>query len=519
MPPVSDYLRRRSSGVLLHLTSLPGGRGCGDLGPEARRFVDFLGRARQSWWQVLPVGPIGAGNSPYSSTSSFAGNPWLISLEDLVGDGLLEAADLAPEERFPEGRVDYDAMRRFKGPRLRKAFAAFMKTGSGELWSGFREFMKTHQKWVEDYASFCALVRHYGHRDWTRWDPDVRLRRFRLWPRELLQGLGEESAYHQFTQYLFERQWSRLRAYAKDRGVRLIGDVPIFVPLESVDVWAHQEDFQLDGDGRPNVVAGVPPDYFSETGQFWGNPHYRWEAMRERGYSWWIERLRMAAERFEAVRLDHFIGFQRYWEIPANAATAKQGRWAPGPGEEFFSAVRRALPQLELIAEDLGCVTPEVLALRDRFDFPGMRVLQFAFGCDAQAESFLPRNYPRRTVAYTGTHDNDTTVGWYNDKGEAAGSRAMGQIEKERHNARIYLNCDGSRIHWDMIACILKSPADTAMFPAQDLLGLGSEARMNRPGIVDHNWEWRLSAPLADALADRFARMTEEAGRAGGNRG
>jgi 4-alpha-glucanotransferase len=287
-----------------------------------------------------------------------------------------------------------------------------MKDGSGELWRGFKEFMTSHQDWVEDWALFCALKKHYEGKPWTRWEPLVRSRNFRLWPRELLKELGEETTFHQFVQFLFARQWSRLRSHAAGRGVRLIGDVPIFVAHESADLWAHQDLFQLDAEGRPLVVSGVPPDYFSETGQLWGNPHYRWDVLKARGYDWWIERLATAAERFDAVRLDHFIGFENYWEVPASAETAKEGKWVPGPGADFFEAVRRELPQLELIAEDLGSVTPRVMALRDKFDFPGMRVLQFAFGTDQQAESFLPHNYPRRTVAYTGTHDNDTTRGW-----------------------------------------------------------------------------------------------------------
>jgi 4-alpha-glucanotransferase len=502
---ISDRLRTRSSGVLLHLTSLPGGHGCGDMGPEARRFADWLRDAGQSWWQMLPIGPAGAANSPYSSPSSFAGNPFLISLDDLAEDGLLQPSDL---EGAPAAcaRVDFDAMKAFKEPRLRKAFASFMKDGPAELWAGFKTFMTTHQDWVEDWSAFCALKRHYHDRPWTRWDPVVRSRQFRQWPRELLKELGEESTYHQFVQYLFARQWKRLRDHAADRGVRLIGDVPIFVAHESSDVWAHQDLFQLDAEGRPTVVAGVPPDYFSEDGQLWGNPHYRWDRMKSHGYDWWIARLRTAAERFDAVRLDHFIGFENYWEIPGDAKTAKTGKWVKGPGADFFAAARRALPQLELIAEDLGSVTPAVTALRDRFDFPGMRVLQFAFGSDQQAESFLPHNYPRRTVAYTGTHDNDTTRGWYEQS----------STEKERHNARVYLSSDGSAFAWDMILAVLKSTADTAVFPAQDLLGLGADSRMNKPGTVERNWEWRLEAPLDERLARELRRRTEEAGRTGG---
>ncbi len=513
----SDRLRRRAGGVLLHLTSLPGGHGIGDMGNEARRFADFLARAGQSWWQMLPIGPTGAADSPYSSPSSFAGNPLLISLDDLVRDGLLDAEDVrgGPPGR---GKADYAAAREFKEPRLRKAFATFMRSGAAELWTGFREFCKNHQEWVDDYAMYEALKKHYEGKPWTQWEPDVRFRRFRAWSRELLQALGEESAYQQFVQYLFARQWKSLRAYAAGRGVHLIGDVPIFVALESADVWAHPDLFVLDAECRPTVVAGVPPDYFAADGQLWGNPHYRWDELKKRGYDWWVARLKAASERFDAVRLDHFIGFCRYWEIPASAKTAREGRWVPGPGGDFFHTVRRELPQLELIAEDLGAVTAEVEKLRDQFDLPGMRVLQFAFGSDTQAESFLPRNYPRRTVAYTGTHDNDTTVGWYSDPGDTPGGRKKDQVELEKHHARVYLSSDGSRIHWDMIDCLERSTADTVIVPAQDLLGLGNEARMNKPGTVEHNWRWRLAVPLDEALADRLARLMRESGREGGTR-
>ena len=505
---VCDRLRRRAAGLLLHLTSLPGGHGVGDLGPQARRFADFLARARQGWWQTLPIGPVGEADSPYSSQSAFAGYPLLISLEDLIEDSLLEPADLAAATPFPEGRADYAAARAFKEPRLRKAFAKFASAGSAKLWSEFRQFAAAHHEWLDDYAMYCALKARHDGGPWTGWQSAVRQRRFREWPRELLQKLGEESAYHQFTQFLFARQWARLRAYASARGVGLIGDVPIFVAHESIDVWAHPEFFQLDSQGRPSVVTGVPPDYFSATGQLWNNPHYRWDVLRARGYDWWLARLRTAAERFDAVRLDHFIGFTRCWEIPAAAKTAQQGRWVAGPGADFFEAVRRALPQLELIAEDLGLATPEVLALRDRFDLPGMRVMQFAFGSDRQAASFLPRNYPRRSVAYTGTHDNDTTAGWYS-----------GTTDKERHEARVYLSSDGSRIHWDMIECLARSTADVVMFPAQDLLGLGAEARMNKPGTTQGNWQWRLSEALGDELADTLARLMTESRRTGGSGG
>lgn len=496
-------LRKRSAGALLHLTSLPGGAGLGDLGPEAAVFARFLKDAGLRWWQMLPVCPVGAGNSPYSSPSSFAGEPLLVALEPLVELGLLEPGDLsgAPESG---PRADYDAARLFKEPRLRKASAKAARDVDNPAWRGFRKFHAAHSAWLEDHARFFALKERFGQASWTQWPEAARARRFKDWDRELLKAVGEASFHHLFVQYLFHVQWKALRELCAKLGVHLMGDVPIFVAHESADVWANQELFQLGPDGRPTVVAGVPPDYFSATGQRWGNPHYRWDRLAATGYAWWIERLRSAAERFDAVRLDHFIGFQNYWEIPSDCPTAVEGRWVPGPGAGLFEALAKALPQLELVAEDLGTITPEVAALRDKFGLPGMRVLQFAFGSDSQAESFLPHNYPRRTVAYTGTHDNDTTAGWY----------AESSTEKERHNARVYLSSDGRAIHWDMIQALLKSTADTAVFPVQDLLGLPASARMNKPGTAEGNWAWRLlPGELKPELAAKVRRAAISGGR------
>lgn len=490
--------------MLLHLSSLPGPHGIGDLGPCAYDFVDFLSRAGQGWWQMLPVGPIGAGNSPYSSPSAFAGEPLFISLELLVEDRLLLGEDLKGSPVLQDGAVDYEGARRFKEPLLRKAFSTFMERGSAELWSGFKEFASRHGGWLEDWSRFSAL-KAARPGSWLDWPPELRRREFRRWGTESLREFGEAAAARQFQQFLFDRQWQALRRHALSRGVGLIGDVPIYVAHESADVWSHQDLFLLAEDGRPAAVAGVPPDYFSETGQLWGNPLYRWDALKAKGYDWWLARLRQASERFDAVRLDHFIGFQRYWEIPAGAKTAKEGRWMPGPGDELFKRAASELEGLELIAEDLGAVTPEVLALRDRFDLPGLRVLQFAFGSDGQAESFLPHNYPRRCVAYAGTHDNDTSAGWF-----GGSSRP-----DERERALRYMKSDGREFPLDMIRTILASTADTAIVTAQDLLGLGSEARMNLPGSSSGQWRWRLRpGQLEDAAAARLRAMTESAGRA-----
>lgn len=480
-------LSQRAAGVLLHPTSLPGPFENGDLGPSAQRFAEWLAEAGLAWWQTLPVGPSGPGSSPYSSPSSFAGGPHLVSPELLVEDGLLDAADFA-------GAPAKDAL-------LRKAFARFAKEGRGALWDEFRSFHKKHADWLEDWAMYAALSQARKNAPWYEWEPAVRDRRFKEWDRPVLASVGENVTYHQFVQFLFERQWDALRAHCRRLGVDLIGDVPIYAALGSADCWARRDLFRLDAEGRPEAVAGVPPDYFCEDGQLWGNPLYRWERHKEEGWAWWLSRLKQARKRFSAVRLDHFIGFCRYWEVPACAKTAREGRWAPGPGAEFFEAVRRELPDLELIAEDLGAVDEAIFALRDRFALPGMRVLQFAFGTDAQAARFLPENYPPRTVAYTGTHDNDTARGWWETSA----------TPEERGRARRYLGGEGA---WSMIRALFKSPANTVIVPLQDFLGLGSSARMNVPGVEKGNWTWRLApGQLSGGLAGEVKKLVVESRR------
>ena len=490
LPKLSD----RTSGLLLHPTSLAGGPETGDLGPPAREFVDFMAAAAQSWWQMLPVGPTGYGNSPYSTESAFAGNPMLISLDRLVEDGLLPAAHRA----------------RPRGEQLRTAFAAFNDAGGDPDLETYRAEARG---WLEDFALYRALKGAHGEQQWTRWPAGLRDRD----PRTLDEAratFAEEIAYVRFLEWRFSRDFRALRGYAHERGVALIGDIPIFMAHDSADVWQHRELFTLDeSTGEPSLVAGVPPDYFSETGQRWGNPLYRWDRMRQEGFAWWIERFRAMFAEFDAIRLDHFIGFHRYWEIPGEEATAVNGHWREGPGAAFFDAVTAALGELPLIAEDLGAVTLEVKALRDRFGMPGIKVLQFAFGTDASASDFLPHNYPRRAVVYTGTHDNDTTAGWFHDPG--SGSRNPAQVEKERRTALRYLGADDAHdIHWRMIRMILMSVANVAITPVQDLLGLGSEARMNRPGSARGNWSFRLAPnALTGELAARLRELTEIYGR------
>jgi 4-alpha-glucanotransferase len=376
-------------------------------------------------------------------------------------------------------------------------------------------FVDENRAWVEDFALFRALKRSFGEVEWTRWSDELRDRQPDAIARARRE-LADEIEYELFCQLLFDRQWRDLRAAASSRGIGLIGDIPIFVAHDSADVWQHRELFRLGPDGLPTHIAGVPPDYFSATGQRWGNPLYRWRVLRKSGYGWWIDRLRQMLERFDAIRLDHFIGFQRYWEIPASAPTAVEGRWMKGPGAHFFEAVRGALGRLPLIAEDLGAVTPRVRRLRDRFHLPGIRLLQFAFGTDPSAPDFRPHNYPRRCVAYTGTHDNDTTVGWFYERGGGESTRSEAQTEKERRAALAYLGTEGKEIHWEMMRTVHRSVARLAIVPLQDVLGLGSEARMNRPGTSTGNWEWRFErGALRPEIADRLAAMTRTYERTG----
>jgi 4-alpha-glucanotransferase len=507
------FLSARASGVLLHPTCLPGPHGSGDLGAGARRFVDFLAASRQRWWQMLPVGPPGYGESPYSAESAFGGNPLLVSLEGLASWGLLDLASLVPAEPLPADKLDYVPTAAHRTRHLRAAFAAFQKRTDHRA---FDVFCDENRTWLDELALFRALKRAHGGVQWTRWEAGARQRQ----PEALAAArreLADEVVLEKFIQYAFDAQWSELRAYAAGHGIGLVGDVPIFVAHDSADVWQHPEQFFLDQDGEPTVISGCPPDYFSATGQRWGNPLYRWRRMKKGGYAWWIARLRMALGRFDAVRLDHFIGFQRYWEIPATEPTAVRGRWMKGPGTDFFDAVERALglDPLPLIAEDLGEVTPAVYALRDRYALPGIRILQFAFGDDRSAPSFLPYNYPPRAVVYTGTHDNDTLVGWFHDAGASGSTRTPGQVQRERAAALRYLGTTGQEIHWDMIRVALASVARLAVFPLQDILGLGSEARMNRPGQPEGNWTWRFREDaLEPELAERLALLTQTYGRA-----
>ena len=503
----------RSSGVLLHPTSLPGPVGAGDIGPAAHRFAETLKAFGQSWWQMLPVVPPGAGDSPYSAFSAFAGSPQLISLESLVEQGLLDKEDFAGPKNATQ-HADFVAAERFKRPRLVKAFKAFRAQAGPQARRQFEEFRERNAAWLEDYVLFEALRETYPPGVWTQWDRSLRVRDASTL-RAARERLEEDIRFQTFLQFAFDQQWRELRRRCAELGVGLIGDIPIFVAHDSADVWSRRELFWLNDEGGALKVAGVPPDYFSKTGQLWGNPLYRWDELKARGFDWWTERFRMTFERFDAIRLDHFIGFYNYWEIPAGSPTAETGRWVPGPGADVFLAARKKLGALPLIAEDLGVVKQGVKDLRDKLGFPGLKVLQMAFGTDPEADAYKPHNYPRNAVVYTGTHDHDTTVGWFNDKGGASSTRTRAEIAREHETILRYLGGGPTdEIHWRMIALALESIADTAIVPMQDLLGLGSEARMNLPGTAEGNWRWRMRAgAFTQRIGERLAQLTAASGR------
>lgn len=510
-PRADNPLERRTSGILLHLTSLPGPHGIGDLGPAAHRFVDFLADAGQSIWQMLPVGPPGGANSPYDSASSFAGSPLLLSLETLGEEGLLRAGEIPPAEPLPAERVDYGRAGRYKEERLRLAFGRFEeeRARSPELERDLERFLDAASYWLEDYVLYRALEELGGGDTWTAWDTDLRRRE----PAALARArtsLDRQIRYQRFLQFEFDRQWKRLRTHAEAKRLALVGDVPFYVAHRSADVWAHQPLFDLDQEGRCRVVAGVPPDYFSKDGQLWGNPLYRWPMLRADGYRWWVERIRLCLRRFDAVRLDHFIGFHRAWAVPAGARTAEKGRWMRGPGTALFRKLREELGSTPLIAEDLGLVTDEVRALRDRLGLPGMRVLLFGFSGEPAENDFLPHRYVPGTVVYTGTHDNETMMGWFGQQEPTEERPSREQIQRERDLALAYTGSDGWSFHRDVLRLLLRSVANTVIFPLQDVLGLGNEARMNRPGTAAGNWTWRVSdealtADLAAGLRETAA--------------
>jgi len=491
----------RSSGLLLHISSLPARHGIGDLGPAAYEWIDHLARARQSWWQMLPLGPTGYADSPYQCLSAFAGNPNFISLDRLVEDGLLEANDL-PAEDFPAKEVDYDRVTPLKRHatalayerfNARRAPARAASAGPPTLSAHFDQFCHDEARWLEPFALFIALKERHGGAAWWQWPEQDQ--RYEAVAAKTARELAEPMELCKFRQFLFFRQWHELREYAHEHGVQLIGDMPIFVSADSADVWSQPELFLVDENRRPTFVAGVPPDYFSATGQLWGNPLYDWERHRQTGYAWWIERLRSTLQMVDLVRLDHFRGFEAYWAVPAGSETAEPGSWQPGPRGELFVALEKALGSLPLIAEDLGVITPQVNALRHQFQLPGMRILQFAFG-GAQEDRFFPHRFDRHTIVYTGTHDNETTCGWFENL-----------TQQERSLFDRYAPGACADPAWALIRLAWASVAELAIAPLQDVLRLGNEARMNHPGTVAENWRWRaapgqITENLLIALAD-----------------
>ena len=504
----------RSSGILLHPTCLPGPFGIGELGKEAYRFADFLADAGQSLWQVLPLGPTGFADSPYQLFSTFAGNPLLISLELLAERGWLTRADIENPPQFSRDAVDFGRVIPWKSECLRQASNNFRARATAADRAAFEEFCSAHAWWLEDFALFMALKHaHGGEAVWTKWEPEIALRRpaaVNAWRERLARDIENRK----FAQWQFFQQWDALKRYCAGRGIRIMGDLPIYVAHDSSDVWSHPDFFQLDENGNPQFVAGVPPDYFSATGQLWGNPLYRWDRLAETGYRWWCDRVRMALSLLDLLRLDHFRGFEAYWEVPADQPTAIVGRWVKGPGADLLLALQAALGDLPLVAENLGVITPEVEALRHRFDLPGMAVLMFAFGDDPQAQSFRPHNYGRNLVAYTGTHDNDTVMGWWKGAGPGASTRTVEAVREEKDFARRYLATDGHDVNWVMIRALFKSVAGVVLVPLQDVLGLGSEARMNTPALLGNNWRWRFRRDaLTEDLAARLREMVRLYGR------
>jgi 4-alpha-glucanotransferase len=502
----------RASGILLHPTSLPGRYGIGDLDDEAYEFVDFLEGADQSYWQILPIGPTGYGDSPYQCFSAFAGNTLLVSPAKLVEDGLISDVDCEGSPDRSPHKVDFGGVYNWKNKILAKAYDGFHRVTSVNLRDKFETFCREHHYWLDDYALFRALKAHHGQKPWYEWPEEFR-KRDKATLQTTAEKLFEQIQAEKFYQFLFFRQWDLLKQYANRHGIKMIGDIPIFVALDSADVWCNQSQFKLTTDGTAKVVAGVPPDYFSKTGQLWGNPIYDWDRMRADGFRWWVARVHATLQLVDIVRFDHFRGFAASWEVPSDDKTAENGRWVNVPGKELFLKLNRDLGELPVIAEDLGVITPDVIELRDDFGFPGMRILQFAFGGDA-ANHDLPHNYVNNCVAYTGTHDNDTTVGWFLSQAGAGSTRDEKDISREREYCLKYLDSDGREIHWDFIRAVWASVADTAITPLADLLGLGTEGRMNLPASENGNWDWRfVDGALNDEIRLRLKELTEVYGR------
>lgn len=488
---------------MAHLTSLPSGQGIGTLGQPAFDFAASLASAGQLYWQMLPVGPTGYRDSPYQSPSTYAGNPLLIDLIGLVQEGLLEPSEVNAVEGLSVDRVDFGSLIEAKLPLLQAAAQRFLRRSAGSDYEKFRQ-----TPWLDDYALFSALKQEHQMAPWVEWESGLVRRNSRSLA-QARRRLGEQIEIERAIQFFFDRQWHQLDAHCQRIGVRLVGDLPIFVAHDSADVWARPDLFWVEPNGQPSVVAGVPPDYFSKTGQRWGNPLYRWDAHRAEKYRWWNDRLRASFTRFDVIRIDHFRGFCAYWEIPASEETAVNGRWIDGPGAELFDRIAGST-QLPIIAEDLGVITPDVTALRQRFGFPGMRVAQFGFDDEPDTALHHPDNYPHDVVAYTGTHDNDTTLGWFWGDNLRHDRR---RLNAGRRRLLRRLGTTGGEVNWELAQLVFASPAETAVVPVQDLLGLGAESRMNTPGRESGNWTWRMMQPLTAEVLERLSEMTRESNR------
>lgn len=489
----------RSSGTLVHPTSFPSKYGMGDLGPEAKIFIKFLENTGQTIWQVLPLGPTGYGNSPYASYSAFAGNHYLISPDILVEKGLLESADTASAEMPVKLAAEYEESYKVKDRLYKKAFSNFSKNKSSEDEKAYKSFRQDNAYWLDDYCLFMACSLANERQPWNLWDADLAMRKPAA-IKKAQKKYSDEIELQCWLQFEFFNQWYHLKEYANGRGVRVVGDIPIFVDHNSSDVWGNPQYFEVDDAGNRMLVAGVPPDYFSETGQLWGNPLYKWSAIQKDNFSWWVERFRQMFELYDAIRVDHFRGFDEYWEVSAEEKTAINGQWIKAPGKALFNTIKDELGELPIIAEDLGVMTPAVEELRDTFNFPGMKILQFAFDSDAKND-FLPHNYPQNCVVYTGTHDNDTTIGWYESAPEV-----------EKHRLREYVKTDGSEVQWDLIRLGMLSVADQAIFPLQDYMNLDAVHRMNIPGTVGNNWLWRYTPEMLQNVDQGRIRKLSEMG-------
>ncbi|MDP1621697.1 MAG: 4-alpha-glucanotransferase [Bacteroidales bacterium] len=498
---METILRERAGGILLHPTSLPGNYGIGTLGKAAFDFIDFLVRGKQQYWQILPLGPTGYADSPYQCFSAHAGNPNLIDLDLLVKSGLLHAEDLSDFPNLPKERVDFEAVQDARLPLLQKAYHSFNLYANTFEKLAYRNFQKDQSNWINDYALFRAIKANREQKPWYHWESPLKIRNSEAMM-AMKELLHDEIDFHKFMQFLFFRQWMAVKEYAHHQQVKIIGDIPLYVAFDSADAWANPEIFEFDDNLNPIRVGGVPPDYFSETGQLWGNPLFRWDVLKKTNFRWWIDRIRTSLFLYDIIRIDHFRGFAAYWAIPYAEKTAVNGEWIPGPGKEFFNAMQAEFGVLPIIAEDLGVITPDVEELRDGFGLPGMKILQFAFDA-SETNDYLPHNYIKNCIVYTGTHDNDTLTGWFKNATPA-----------DQQYVLEYINTDEKEIHWSFIRLAWASVANLAIVPMQDLMGLGTSARMNLPGTTQNNWQWRAQADFfTPELVKKLAHLTSLYGR------